>query len=95
MTLVPSFLIDAQGDRRLAVHVGVCGRVLEGAGDRRHVAEGDDGVAVGLERQRVDVLRGGDEAGHFDVERALAGVERAAGHHHVVLGQRIEQLRRR
>ena len=57
MTLVPSFLMHAERDRRLAVDVGVAGRVLEGAGDRRHVAEGDDGVAVGLERQRVDVLR--------------------------------------
>ena len=42
--------------------------------------------------QGIDVGGRGDEARHLDVERALARVERAAGDHHVVLGERIEQL---
>ena len=50
-------LDDAERDRRLAVDVGVAGRILERAGDLRHVAEGDDGIARGLDRQRVDVGR--------------------------------------
>ena len=69
----------------------LCG-VFKGPGDAGDVAKGHHRVAHRLERQRIDVLRVLDQAGNLDIERALAGIQRAAGHHHIVARQRVEQL---
>ena len=71
------------------------GLFLEGQADRRKIAQRDDAVAIGLDRQGIDVLRLVKGGGDLDGECALRGVDLAGSNQEVVLADHIDQLTRR
>ena len=86
---------DAEAERGLAVlahHEG--GRVLVAALAGRDVAQAEH-PAVGLDRHRPDGVDAREAARHPQVDAIGRGVDRAARHHGVLLGDAVEHLLRR
>ena len=86
------FLAHPKDQGRGSVDIGVFGCVFERARDVCYIAECDDIVPIRFDGKLKDILRTGDQAGHFNAERTLTRVDRAAGDNEVVAGQCIEQL---
>jgi hypothetical protein len=68
---------DLERQGRLPVHPGEAVRVLEGAADGADIADGDDRVALHLQRDRHHVANRLEDAGDLDRETPLAGIHGA------------------
>ena len=86
---------DAEAERGLAAFADdEARRVLVAALDGRDVAEPEH-AAVGLHRHGGDRVDAGECAGDAQIDAVGRGVDRAAGHDRVLLGDAVEDLLRR
>ena len=88
----PLALDHLQRNRGRAVVARGADGVFERQVDLRQITECYDTVAVGFDRQVIDVFGGIEGGRDFDRERALVGFYRARWHQKVVVGYDVDQL---
>ena len=71
-------LLDLERQRRAALDPSEAFRILEGAADLRHIAQGHDPVRGHLDRHAQHIGEAFDQPRHLDREAALADVQEPA-----------------